>query len=72
MDRIITDLVREYHVLIHHTVYIGIIIAGFVGICGCIRFAIAIYRRHKFVPSLRFFAHLHRRKNRKYLQRLVL
>ena len=47
VDKAILDFVREYHVLCENVIWIGILIAGFVCITGCIRFGIAIYRRHK-------------------------
>jgi len=47
MDKLVMDFVRYYPTLIHHTVFIGLLIAGFVALCGCIRFSIAVYRRHK-------------------------
>ncbi len=47
MDRAIMDFMREYHTLVHHTIYIGLLIVGFICIAGAIRFSIAAYRRHK-------------------------
>ncbi len=47
MDAAIINFVRYYPTFIHHTVYIGALIAGFVVLCGCIRFGLAIWRRHK-------------------------
>jgi len=47
MDRAIMDFMREYSVFVHNVIYIGALIVGFVCITGCIRFGIAIYRRHK-------------------------
>ncbi|MCU0848122.1 MAG: hypothetical protein MUD12_09570 [Spirochaetes bacterium] len=47
MDRAIMDFMREYSVFVHNVIYIAAIIVGFVCITGCIRFGIAIYRRHK-------------------------
>jgi hypothetical protein len=47
MDAAIMYFMKEYHVLMHNVIYIGVIICGFVAICGCIRFGIAIYRRKK-------------------------
>jgi hypothetical protein len=47
MDKLVTDFVRYYPALIHNVVYIGALIAAFVALCGCIRFGIAIWRRHK-------------------------
>lgn len=41
------DFMREYHTLVHHTIYIGLLIVGFICLAGAIRFGIAIYRRHK-------------------------
>ena len=47
MDLAIMNWITEYHVLVHHTIYLDSLILGFVCISGCIRFGIAIYRRHK-------------------------
>ena len=47
MDQSIMNFMREYHVLVHHTIYIGLIICGFIAIAGCIRFGIAVWRRKK-------------------------
>ncbi len=47
MDKLITDFVRDYHVLVKNIFAIGGLIAGFVCISGCIRFGIAVYRRWK-------------------------
>ncbi|MBN1532177.1 MAG: hypothetical protein JXA20_05905 [Spirochaetes bacterium] len=47
MDAAIMYFMKEYHVLVHHTIYIAVIICGFVALSGCIRFGIAIYRRRK-------------------------
>jgi len=47
MDKIITDFVREYHVLLQNVIYIGSLITGFVCLAGAIRFGIAIVRRNK-------------------------
>lgn len=47
MDKFILDLIREYPTLVHHTIYICIIIVAWVVFAGCIRFGIAIYRRKK-------------------------
>ncbi len=47
MDQVIMDFMRDYSVFVHNVIYICCIIAGFVALCGCIRFGIAIYRRHK-------------------------
>jgi hypothetical protein len=43
VDKAILDFIREYHVLCQNTIYIGILIASFVAISGCIRFGIAVY-----------------------------
>ncbi len=47
MDASIMYFMKEYHVLVHHTIYIALIIAGFVAISGAIRFGIAVWRRKK-------------------------
>ncbi|MCP4136186.1 MAG: hypothetical protein GY754_34765 [bacterium] len=47
MDKAIMDFMLEYHVLVKNIIYIASIIAGFVCVSGCIRFAIAVYRRKK-------------------------
>jgi hypothetical protein len=47
MDQLVIDFVKYYPTFIHHTIYIGAIIAAFIVLCGCIRFGIAIWRRHK-------------------------
>jgi hypothetical protein len=47
MDKLIINFVRYYPTFIDHVVYIGVLIACFVALCGCIRFGIAIWRRHK-------------------------
>ena len=48
MDKIVTDFVRNYPALIHNVVYIlGLGMGGFIVIAGCIRFGIAVWRRHK-------------------------
>ena len=47
MDQIITNFVANYPTLIHHTTWIIAIGGSFVAICGCIRFGIAVWRRHK-------------------------
>ena len=48
MDKIVTNFVRYYPGLIYNVVFIlGLLMGGFIVISGCIRFAIAIYRRHK-------------------------
>ncbi len=47
MDRAIMDFMREYHLLTHHVIYIGTIIACFVALSGMIRFGIAVWRRKK-------------------------
>lgn len=47
MDKFIIDLIREYPLAVHHTIYIAAIICGWVMITGCVRFGIAIYRRRK-------------------------
>ncbi|OHD63828.1 MAG: hypothetical protein A2176_11955 [Spirochaetes bacterium RBG_13_51_14] len=49
MDKMVMDFVRYYPALIHNTVYIGLIMAGFVALSGCIRFGIAVWRRHKSI-----------------------
>ena len=47
VDKAILDFFREYHVLMENIVWIGALIVAFVAVSGCIRFGIAIYRRHK-------------------------
>jgi hypothetical protein len=47
MDQLVINFVKYYPTLVHHTIYIGAIIAVFIVLCGCIRFGIAIWRRHK-------------------------
>ena len=47
MDRFISDIIREYHLAVHHTIVIAAIIFGWVVLAGCVRFGIAIYRRWK-------------------------
>lgn len=47
MDTIVQNFLRSYPTLVHHTIWIGILIAGFVAISGCIRFCIAVWKRHK-------------------------
>jgi hypothetical protein len=47
MDRFISDIIKEYHVLFHKTFAIGAIIAVWVAVTGIIRFSIAVYRRAK-------------------------
>ncbi len=47
MDQAIMDFIRDYHLLVRNTIVIASIIVGFVAIAGCIRFGIAVYRRHK-------------------------
>ncbi len=47
MDKFIIDLIREYHLTVHHVFGIGIIISIWVAIAGAIRFGIAIWRRKK-------------------------
>ena len=47
MDTIIQNAIRSYPTFVHHTIWIGILIAAFVALCGCIRFGIAVWRRHK-------------------------
>ncbi len=47
MDKFISDIIREYHVAVHHTFSIGAIIASWVALTGIVRFAIAVYRRAK-------------------------
>ncbi|OHD70252.1 MAG: hypothetical protein A2W19_07125 [Spirochaetes bacterium RBG_16_49_21] len=47
MDKLVINFVKYYPTLIHHTINIGVLIAGFVALCGCIRFGIAVWRRHK-------------------------
>lgn len=48
MDKIVTNFVVNYPGLIHNVVYIlGCLMGGFIVVSGCIRFGIAIYRRHK-------------------------
>ncbi len=53
MDQIVMDFVREYPTLIHHVVWIGVIAGCFIALSGCIRFGIAVWRRHKgiYPPS---------------------
>ena len=46
MDKLVMNFVRYYPTLIDHTVYIGLLIASFIALCGCIRFGIAIRKRH--------------------------
>jgi hypothetical protein len=47
MDKIVINFARDYHLAVHHAVYIALLIAGFVCAAGCIRFGIAVYRRAK-------------------------
>jgi hypothetical protein len=47
MDQLVINFVKYYPSLIYHTIYIGAIIVAFIALCGCIRFGIAIWRRHK-------------------------
>lgn len=47
MDAFISNIIREYHVAVHHTFGIVALIGGFVAITGAIRFGIAVYRRRK-------------------------
>ncbi|HOO71120.1 MAG TPA: hypothetical protein PK926_05095 [Spirochaetota bacterium] len=47
MDLAISNWIVEYHVLVHHTIYIAALIIGFICIFGCVRFGIAVYRRKK-------------------------
>jgi hypothetical protein len=47
MDKIVENFVRYYPTFIHHFVWICVIAGSFVAISGCIRFAIAVWRRHK-------------------------
>ncbi len=47
MDAFILYIVNEYHEAWMKVLSIGTIIAVWVVLCGCIRFGIAIYRRHK-------------------------
>ena len=49
MDATIMYLMKEYHVLVHHTIYIALIMCGFIAFTGCIRFGIAVWRRKKGV-----------------------
>jgi hypothetical protein len=49
MDKIVLDFVREYPTLIHHFVWICVIAGCFIALSGCIRFGIAVWRRHKGV-----------------------
>ncbi|HRZ25332.1 MAG TPA: hypothetical protein P5295_00860 [Spirochaetota bacterium] len=59
MDLFLSNWIREYHVLVHNFIYIAALIAGFVCICGCIRFGIAIYRRKKgiYPPATSMMEH---------------
>jgi len=47
MDKWIGDIIREYHMAVHHTIIIAGMIVGWVALTGCIRFGIAIVRRKK-------------------------
>lgn len=47
LDKMISDFVREYHVLIKNFFAIGGLIVAWTILCGIIRFSIAIYRRQK-------------------------
>ncbi|HPA73103.1 MAG: hypothetical protein KBA61_18745 [Spirochaetes bacterium] len=47
MDQFISDIIREYHVAVHHTFGIVALIGAWVVITGAIRFGIAIIRRRK-------------------------
>lgn len=47
MDRFISDLIREYHVLFKNIFAIGGLILAWVALTGAIRFGIAIWRRRK-------------------------
>ncbi len=59
MDKFIMDIIREYHVAVHHTIWIAAIICAWVAITGSIRFGIAIYRRKKgiYPPSPSMMEH---------------
>ncbi|MBN1496184.1 MAG: hypothetical protein JXA07_05405 [Spirochaetes bacterium] len=48
MDKIVTDFAINYPGLIRNVVFIlGLGMGGFIVLCGCIRFCIAVWRRHK-------------------------
>jgi len=49
MDRFISDLIREYHVLFKNIFGIGGLILAWICITGFIRFCIAAWRRRKGV-----------------------
>jgi hypothetical protein len=59
MDKFIMDIIREYHVAVHHTICIAAIICAWVAITGAIRFGIAIYRRKKgiYPPATSMMEH---------------
>ena len=43
----ISNLIKEYPLFIHHSIFITMIISAWVAFAGLIRFLIAIYRRKK-------------------------
>jgi len=47
MDTAIINFMREYHLLVRNVIVIAAVIIGFICVCGCIRFGIAIVRRKK-------------------------
>lgn len=47
MDKFVSDIIREYHVAVHHVFYIAAIIGVWVALTGVIRFGIAVNRRRK-------------------------
>jgi hypothetical protein len=46
-DKIIIDVIREYHVFVYNAFIIAAIMGTFIALCGVLRFGIAVYRRKK-------------------------
>ncbi|TAL34563.1 MAG: hypothetical protein EPN93_11680 [Spirochaetes bacterium] len=59
MDKFVMDIIREYHVAVHHSIWIAGIICCWVALTGGIRFGIAIYRRKKgiYPPATSMMEH---------------